>query len=148
MSCGCNGHYTPNFWSCVCNTHDGHVYPATYNIADVGSAWVIDDAKWTEIYNNINAERARRGSGAIGNPGFSGNVEVNDLNTLSSGINYYWSDGYVDTNTLISAGHINYLIDKIQAAGAVCVCNCNYCTCNCNYCTCNCNYGCTCYCNY
>lgn len=48
----------------------------------------------------------------------------------------------------ISSGIINALIDEINTAGAVCLCNCNYCTCNCNYCTCNCNYSCTCNCNY
>lgn len=48
----------------------------------------------------------------------------------------------------IFASEINSIIDKIQAAGGVCTCNCNYCTCNCNYCTCNCNYACTCNCNY
>lgn len=48
----------------------------------------------------------------------------------------------------IFAAEINSLVQKVNSAGAVCVCNCNYCTCNCNYCTCNCNYSCTCNCNY
>jgi len=43
---------------------------------------------------------------------------------------------------------INAMIDKVVAAGQVCLCNCNYCTCNCNFCTCNCNHACTCNCNY
>lgn len=148
MSCGCNGHWTPNFRKCTCNAFDGHVNPVSYSIGDVPTGGIIYASKWTELYNNINTERARRGHGGIGNPVFSGNIEVNDFNTLTGGINYYWSDGYVDSSTQINAGHINYLIDKIQAAGAVCVCQCNYCTCQCDYCTCNCNYGCTCYCNY
>jgi hypothetical protein len=54
----------------------------------------------------------------------------------------------VDPNREILAEEINAMVDKINGAGAVCVCNCNYCTCNCNYCTCNCNYSCTCNCNY
>ena len=54
----------------------------------------------------------------------------------------------VDPNTLIQAEEINAMIDKVNGAASVCVCNCNYCTCNCNYCTCNCNYSCTCNCNY
>jgi len=49
---------------------------------------------------------------------------------------------------IIYAQNINDLIDKLQGAGQVCICNCNYCTCNCNYCSCNCNYACTCNCNY
>jgi hypothetical protein len=48
----------------------------------------------------------------------------------------------------ITSAIVNALINEINAAGAVCTCNCNYCTCNCNYCTCNCNYSCTCNCNY
>jgi hypothetical protein len=54
----------------------------------------------------------------------------------------------VDPNRDILAEEINAMVDKVNGAGAVCVCNCNYCTCNCNYCTCNCNYSCTCNCNY
>ena len=52
------------------------------------------------------------------------------------------------TGNRIYAADINNLINAINSAGAVCMCNCNYCTCNCNYCTCNCNYSCTCNCNY
>jgi hypothetical protein len=52
------------------------------------------------------------------------------------------------TGNKIYAADINNLINAINSAGAVCMCNCNYCTCNCNYCTCNCNYSCTCNCNY
>ena len=48
----------------------------------------------------------------------------------------------------ITAALANTLTTALNAAGAVCTCNCNYCTCNCNYCTCNCNYACTCNCNY
>jgi hypothetical protein len=54
----------------------------------------------------------------------------------------------IDTDGIIYAQNINDLIDKLQGAGNICICNCNYCTCNCNYCTCNCNYACTCNCNY
>jgi len=54
----------------------------------------------------------------------------------------------VAANGTIYAQDINDLINKLQGAGQVCVCNCNYCTCNCNYCSCNCNYACTCNCNY
>jgi hypothetical protein len=69
---------------------------------------------------------------------------------------YYYQQGapnfYVSFSGLvgstIQATHINLLITGINAAKAVCTCNCNYCTCNCNYCTCNCNYSCTCNCNY
>jgi hypothetical protein len=54
----------------------------------------------------------------------------------------------IDANGIIYAQDINSLISKLQGAGQVCICNCNYCTCNCNYCSCNCNYACTCNCNY
>jgi hypothetical protein len=121
---------------------------ASYPINDVATGALIGSAKWTELLNNINAERARRGHGGIGNPGFSGIIQASDLNTLIGGINYYWTDGAVGTTQQVTATDINAVIDKIQACGAVCVCNCNYCTCNCNYCTCNCNYSCTCNCNY
>jgi hypothetical protein len=56
--------------------------------------------------------------------------------------------GSVSSGTKITASVINSLVNSLNAAGAVCTCNCNYCTCNCNYCTCNCNYSCTCNCNY
>lgn len=128
--------------------YDNHVNPVTYNISDVATGSIIYASKWTEIYNTINSERARRGAAAIANPGFSGVIEANDLNTLSNGINYYWSDGIVSAGTGITAQQINYLIDKVQYCGSICVCDCAYCTCNCNYCTCNCNYSCTCNCNY
>ncbi|MDA9954641.1 hypothetical protein N9D61_10125 [Planktomarina sp.] len=59
-----------------------------------------------------------------------------------------YTGGIRDLTNPIKASEINSIIDKLQAAGAVCTCNCNYCTCNCNYCTCNCNYACTCNCNY
>jgi len=58
-----------------------------------------------------------------------------------------WFDG-VQQYEKIRAQHVNDLILKLNGAGGVCICNCNYCTCNCNYCTCNCNYSCTCNCNY
>lgn len=120
----------------------------SYPINDVSEGALIGSAKWTELFNNINAERARRGNSAIGNPGFSGTIQATDLNALLAGINYYWSTGAVNTTHKVTAADVNAVIDKIQACGAVCVCNCNYCTCNCNYCTCNCNYSCTCNCNY
>ena len=120
----------------------------SYPINDVAIGDTITGAKWQEVFNNINAERGRRGNGAIGNPGFSGVITASDLNALVGGINYYWSDGYKSVNENVTATDINNVIDKIQYAGTICVCNCNYCTCNCNYCTCNCDYSCTCNCNY
>ena len=54
----------------------------------------------------------------------------------------------VTAGNTITAANVNGLIALVKAAGAQCLCNCNYCTCNCNYCTCNCNYACTCNCNY
>ena len=120
----------------------------SYNIGDVSSGSTITSAKFVELRNNINAERARRGAGGVPDTGLSGTIEAYDLNTLTNYINYYWTDGGVSPSTTIAASHINYIIDKIQYCGSVCLCNCNYCTCNCNYCTCNCDYSCTCNCNY
>jgi hypothetical protein len=120
----------------------------SYPISDVASGNVIGSAKWTDIFNSINSERARRGNSGIGNPGFSGVVQASDLNALLGGINYYWADGAKAIGQQVTASDINSVIDKLQYCGTVCVCNCNYCTCNCNYCTCNCNYACTCNCNY
>jgi len=119
-----------------------------YSIGYVGSGATIEAAKFVELRNNINSERSRRGAGGVPDTGLYDIIEVQDLNTLSQYINYYWNDGYVDSSTVIAASHVNYIIDKIKASGAVCLCNCNYCTCNCNYCTCNCDYACTCNCNY
>jgi hypothetical protein len=133
------------------NIFDNRIFPATYSIGDVSEGAIIDNAKWTDIYNKVNSERSRRGKSSISNPGFSGKIQASDLNALVSGIN---SAGYtsgfsgVSTNIEVDASHINATIDKLQASGALCICNTNYCTCNCNYCTCNCNYSCTCNCNY
>jgi Chaperone of endosialidase len=148
MSCGCNGHVSSGSAWFNYTVTSNPINPVTYSIVKPTSASNIIGSKWTEIYNTINTERARRGAASISNPGFSGNVEANDLNTLSNGINYYWSDGIVSVGTNISASDLSYLIDKVTYCGSVCLCNCAYCTCNCNYCTCNCNYGCTCNCNY
>ncbi len=55
---------------------------------------------------------------------------------------YYGGFQGVDKDRPIEADEINAMVDKVNGAGGVCVCNCNYCTCNCNYsCTCNCNYS-------
>ena len=121
---------------------------ASYSIADVGASTLITKAKWTELLTNVNKERNRRGLSsitvALDNP-----IASAKLNALKDGIQPFYSAGFsgVSANTIVLASHINSMIDKIQEAGAVCLCNCNYCTCNCNYCTCNCNY-CTCNCNY
>ena len=124
---------------------------ATYNISDVSAGSIIDNAKWTEIYNGVNSERSRRGHGNISNPGFTGAIQASDLNALKDGIHnagYTSGFGGVSISGLITALSVNQMIDKLQDSGNVCLCNCNYCTCNCNYCTCNCNYSCTCNCNY
>ena len=116
---------------------------ASYSIADVGASTLITKAKWTELLTNVNKERNRRGLSsitvALDNP-----IASAKLNALKDGIQPFYSAGFsgVSANTIVLASHINSMIDKIQEAGAVCLCNCNYCTCNCNYtCTCNCNYS-------
>lgn len=146
MTCGCNGHSAPNYTSV--NVINGPVNPVSYSVADVGVGNIIDNAKWEDLYNKINQERARRGSSAMANPGFTGTIQASDMVALHQGINYYWTTTQASVGGTITSVHINDLIDKLQYAGSICVCNCNYCTCNCNYCTCNCNYSCTCNCNY
>lgn len=111
-------------------------------IAKPAAGDMIDDAKFVEVFDKLNDERARRGQAPVSNPGFSGKVQAVDINTLRGGI------GLGDVSGVIRATHINQTIDSIIASGQVCVCNCNYCTCNCNFCTCNCNFACTCNCNY
>ena len=71
-----------------------------------------------------------------------------DTYTFPVPTSYTSGFGGVSANATIYAQDINDLIAKLQGAGQVCICNCNYCTCNCNYCSCNCNYACTCNCNY
>mgnify|MGYP000075924011 FL=1 len=146
MSCGCNGHSVPNYTAA--SPYDGHNYPVAYNLGGVSAGDIITSGKWVEIRNYITTERARRGAGAVSDTGLSGTIEANDLNNLTSHINYHWSDGYVGATATITATNVNYVVDKLNYCGTVCICNCNYCTCNCNYCTCNCNYACTCNCNY
>ena len=121
-----------------------------YTIADVAVDEEINDLKFIEIGVDVNAERARRGYGAQTYT-FSAAVDASELNALLNGLS---SAGFtlgfagVGVGTDIDTSDINLTIDQVIAAGAECVCNCNYCTCNCNYCTCNCNYACTCNCNY
>ena len=127
----------------------------TYNIATVNNTMAITTAKITEIANVANQERVRRQSAALSIPAgfFSGNIEAADLTAITGALStaaypYTISTTGIAQGQVIYASHINTIISGIIAAGAVCLCNCNYCTCNCNYCTCNCNYSCTCNCNY
>ena len=144
---------------------------ATYTIADVSVGDQIAAAKFTDIGTKVNQERVRRGSSAT-TFGFTGAINDSEIQALINAIegpnppstsnNYLdsnndpiaetnapaYTSGIRDLTNPIKASEINDIIDKLQAAGQVCTCNCNYCTCNCNYCTCNCNYACTCNCNY
>lgn len=122
----------------------------TYSISDVSAGQVIDNAKYNDIGVKVNQERTRRGHGTRVYS-FSGTIDDSHINALKSGIHDAgYTSGFagVSAGNVISSSHINQMIDKLQSAGTICVCNCNYCTCNCNYCTCNCNYSCTCNCNY
>ena len=122
----------------------------SYSISDVYAGQIIDNAKFNDIGVKVNQERSRRGHGSR-SYSFSGVIDDTHINSLRDGINDAgYTSGFsgVSAGTRVYASNINQMIDKLQAAGNVCVCNCNYCTCNCNYCTCNCNYSCTCNCNY
>lgn len=123
---------------------------ATYTIADVAVAADIAAAKFTEIGVAVNAERSRRSAGAQSYT-FVGSVDAAELNALVSGVDsagYTSGFGVVSISDDITALNVNQMIDKVQASGNVCLCNCNYCACNCNFCSCNCNHSCTCNCNY
>ncbi len=144
---------------------------AVYTIADVAVGGSIQASKFTDIGTKVNQERARRGStttsfsftGAINDgeiqalidaiegpnpPATSNNYLDSSNNAIAETDAGPYTGGIRDLTNPIKASEINDIIDKLQAAGQVCTCNCNYCTCNCNYCTCNCNYACTCNCNY
>jgi len=88
--------------------------------------------------------------GTVSAPGSGTNTDIQHAAevTLGPWNAPAYTGGIRNLSAQIKASEINSIIDKVQAAGAVCTCNCNYCTCNCNYCTCNCNYACTCNCNY
>lgn len=124
-------------------------YPISYNIATVAATELVTSAKFNEIATAVNQERSRRGYGAT-NLSVADQIDAEELNAMVSAID---SAGYTGGFTGVADGdiitntHINALITKLNNAGAVCICNCNYCTCDCNYCTCDCNY-CTCNCNY
>ena len=122
----------------------------SYPISSFYSGDMITAARWNELLSNVNSERARRGYGGIW-VGFYDPISAPQLNALRDGINsagYTGGFGGVNPGDVIYASHLNAMIYKIQLAGSVCFCDCNYCTCNCNYCTCDCNYACTCNCNY
>jgi hypothetical protein len=122
----------------------------SYSIGDVAAGQIIDNAKFNDIGVKVNLERTRRAHGTR-TYSYSGVIDDAHINALKQGIHdagYTSGFGGVSAGNLVTATNINQMIDKLQAAGNVCLCNCNYCTCNCNYCTCNCNYSCTCNCNY
>ena len=122
----------------------------SYPIGKVSTSSIVTTTKWDELLTYVNQERARRRAGAISSPGFTGLVTASKLNTLINAIpgTYAGAISSVSAGTIIMATEFNAVVDKLNAAGSVCLCNCNYCTCNCNYCTCNCNHSCTCNCNY
>lgn len=127
----------------------------TYTIGAVDNTMTVDTAKIKEIAGVANSERVRRTGTAnyVDINRFTGNIESADLTAITDALStapypYAISTTGIAQTQVIYASHINTIINGIVAAGAVCLCNCNYCTCNCNYCTCNCNYSCTCNCNY
>jgi len=147
-----------------------------YFLPAVAAGVQVTTTKFREIETAVNLERVRRGSTSapVVQQRFVGLIEAADLNFLKNSVEiqgrpltprgYYDSNNVfqefaqapaptgnffgVDPNVNIFADDVNNMMAKVNAAGAVCVCNCNYCTCNCNYCTCDCNYSCTCQCNY
>jgi hypothetical protein len=127
---------------------------------DVAPGDIVDDRDYIEILNELNDERVRRGDGTIGidTTDNAGKVESIDYNALANGYNSmsgpkppsYPSVPTKPVGELIRASDLDYLLDAIEEASRICLCDCNYCTCDCNYCTCDCNYGpaCHCDCNY
>ncbi len=136
--------YCKNLWGA--NSSD----VVTYSISDQSAGQIVDNAKFNDIGVKVNLERQRRGH-VTRTYSYSGIIDDAHINALKTGISDAgYAPGFsgVSAGNTVTATNINQMIDKVQAAGNVCVCNCNYCTCNCNYCTCNCNYSCTCNCNY
>jgi len=149
---------------------------AYYGVLNKQQGDEIRSADWKLVEAAVNQERVRRGAAAnaVISTRFEGFIEAADLNYLKSAVEvagvqpnpafykdeddqpvlFTRADAYTSgfqgvlADRLIDNEEINAMVDKVNSAGAVCVCNCNYCTCNCNYCTCNCNYSCTCNCNY
>lgn len=147
-----------------------------YVLSNVAAGQQVTTNKFREVEAAVNQERIRRGSTSapVVQSRFTGLIEAADLNFLKNSVEVQGKPlnppGYndsnntfqfftqapaptgdffgVDPNVNIQADDMNNMILKVQNAGSVCVCNCNYCTCNCNYCTCDCNYSCTCQCNY
>jgi hypothetical protein len=132
---------------------------------------------WTTIRNTANAELARRSSNGTAAPAIANPISASEWNSIVAAFNVsdpHTDSAYNTSGTLtvttwgptgapgapsgypvtggqvqrITSAYAIALCNALNAAGAVCTCNCNYCTCNCNYCTCNCNYACTCNCNY
>lgn len=147
-----------------------------YGALNKAPGQAVTTADWRLVEAGVNQERVRRGSAAnsLITSRFQGLIEAADLNYLKTAVEVIgktpnpssyrdgndnivlfdiaqiYTGGFqgVSADRVIYAEEINAMVDKVNGAGAVCVCNCNYCTCNCNYCTCNCNYSCTCNCNY
>ena len=125
---------------------------------DVNPGDIILESDFTDILNDLNSERNRRGDRpiSINTTDAGGKVEAIDYNTLASGYNLmsgekpslYPNLPIEGIGNIIEAWDINRLKNAINAASGVCLCDCDYCTCDCNYCTCDCNYACTCDCNY
>lgn len=159
-------------WSCTCNSHGNSSSDVIYYTTPlVGKSWIIRASQFDAVETDINRERTRTSLSSINiTTGIGNTVDAVDLNTMITALQGVYAaprynslgtsvvgtvgDGLpsltstISVGSLITADKVNALISNLKAAGAVCVCNCNYCSCNCNYCTCNCNYACTCNCNY
>ena len=121
----------------------------TYSIAGVAGGQSVSTAKFQELANVVNSERVRRRGSAsyVDLNAMVGRIDASDLNAMVNALHtapYPYTPGFagVGAGGIIYASHVNDMINKVVAAGAVCLCNCNYCTCNCNWsCPCNCNYS-------
>lgn len=121
----------------ITNTSSGTtISAATFN--DIRSAYNVTDDRVNQAYDDWSGANAN-------SPGETALPTKTTWGPIAAPANV---PGSVSSGTAITASVINSLVNSLNAAGAVCTCNCNYCTCNCNYCTCNCNYSCTCNCNY
>lgn len=136
---------------------------ATYTTSTAGVSYYLADESVGNIVNAnpinslislVSQECTRRAASYVDlnylNVVAGGSINLSTLNSLISALETRGHSGVIyaiAAGATITANNFNLLIDKVQAAGAVCLCNCNYCTCNCNYCTCDCDY-CTCNCNY
>jgi len=166
-SCYCAYTCTCNCDNCTVNQNAPQELPWNSSTVSTGvtADSIVYGAHLTEMYNQINEERARRDQAAFSWSYYSvaGNITANQWNEMVTKMNTWLSFTLTHTaGANITSSNIVALRNHMITIAAQCYCNCNrtadvtcscYCqcnnVCNCQYvCGCNCAYTCTCNCNY